>query len=98
MHESVRLVIFEAPFCGYSIISGQTGFATTVANGRQAIVLDKPEAEHMHTIMKKLLDNDSLRKNMFRTARKLTIQLKCDSYPHHFHDVLATVLHRQAVA
>lgn len=98
VHESFGLVIAEAMFCGCAVVSGQTGFATNVANGTEAIVLDKPDTPHVYEAVKELIDNDSLRENMARAAHERTLQLQWGNYQNQLRDVLDTVLHRHAVA
>jgi glycosyltransferase involved in cell wall biosynthesis len=98
VHESFGLVIAEAMFCGCAVVSGQTGFATNVANGTEAIVLDKPDTEHVYAAVKMLIDNDSLRASMSRNGHERTLQLQWGNYQKQLDAVLQTVFHRHAVA
>jgi len=98
VHESFGLVIAEAMFCGCAVVSGQTGFATNVANGKEAIVLEKPDTQHVYEAVKELIDNDALRENMAINAHERTQQLQWGNYKQQLGAVLETVLNRRAFA
>jgi glycosyltransferase involved in cell wall biosynthesis len=98
VHESFGLVIAEAMFCGCAVVSGQTGFATNVANGTEAIVLDKPDTEHVYAAVKELIDNDSLRESLSHNGHERTLQLQWGNYRRQLDAVLQTVFYRHAVA
>lgn len=98
VHESFGLVIAEAMFCGCAVVSGQTGFATNVANGKEAIVLEKPDTQHVYDAVKQLIDNDGLRESMARQAHERTMQLQWGNYQKQLGAVLETVFQRHAHA
>ncbi len=59
--ESFGLVIVEAMSCGCAVITGPTGFAASLKNYKEALVLDNPNGHNVKISLEELITNDALR-------------------------------------
>lgn len=98
IHESFGLVIAEAMHCGCAVISGYTGFATNVENGREALVLRNADGPHVYQALEQLIHDDDLRERLAAAGRQRTQRLQWSIYRQQLAQVLDTVLAGHAVA
>jgi glycosyltransferase involved in cell wall biosynthesis len=61
LYESFGLVIAEAMACGCAVISSKVGFAASLKNNEEAVVLEKPISPLLYKAIRKLWLDDALR-------------------------------------
>ena len=79
-YESFGLAAAEAMACGAAvIISGKTGFGSTLRNGRDALVLDPINADTLFAACAQLLSNTPLRVKIAESGYRRVQSLRWES-------------------
>lgn len=77
--ESFGVALTEAMACGCAPVATRVGFASSLENGRDAILMDAPDSPHLYESVKYLIANPHVRARIAREARERVQTLRWDS-------------------
>lgn len=80
LYESFGLVVPEAMFCGCATICTRTGFAATVKNNEEALILDEPDAPQLYAMIERLIMDNNLRQKLAHNGQIRTRLLRWSNY------------------
>ena len=68
IYESFGLVAAEAISCGCALVASRTGFAATLADGHEALLLPEPASPHLANGIFRLIRDEPLRRRLAQTG------------------------------
>ena len=80
IYESFGLVAAEAMACGCAVVASRTGFAASLKEGEEVLLMDEPGSPHLYECVKRLLlDDDALRQTIAAGGHKRVQALRWDT-------------------
>lgn len=67
-YESFGLVTAEAMACGCAVVASRTGFAASLRDGKEALILPEPRSPFLYEAVKRLLQDEPLRQRIARAG------------------------------
>ncbi len=79
IYESFGLVIAEAMACGCAVVANNTGWAASLKQGEEAMIIEEPVSPLLYKSVKELLLNESLRLQIAKAGYQRVQSLRWDS-------------------
>jgi glycosyltransferase involved in cell wall biosynthesis len=76
--ESFGVALAEAMACGCAAVTTRVGLGASLVDGREAILLEKPESPRLYESVKRLILNPDLRRQVGIAARERVQSLRWD--------------------
>jgi glycosyltransferase involved in cell wall biosynthesis len=89
--ESFGLVIAEAMCCNCAVITGPTGFAYSLIDEVEALVLEIPDENSIYLALEKLILNTNLRITLSKNGRERIEKLKWSNYEKELENLLVVI-------
>ena len=88
LYESFGLVAAEAMYCGCAVICGNTGFAASLKNNEEALILKEVTPSYLYDALEELVTHPELRMKLAANGQIRTKKLKWALYKNNLEVVL----------